>query len=45
MHQGLIIDQFEELRSVYPELTLQNHDSDWSIQGLLMFSAEYTGTE
>lgn len=43
MHQGLIIDQFEELRSVYPELTLQNHDSDWSIQGLLMFSAEYTG--
>lgn len=43
MKQGLIIDQFDELRSSYPELSLQNEDGVWSVQGLLVFSAEYTG--
>lgn len=43
MNQALIFSQFDELRAVYPELALQCQDSNWSIQGLLNFSAEYAG--
>ena len=43
MNQELIIDQFNELRLSYPELNIQYEDSVWSVQGLLVFGAEYAG--
>ena len=33
MEQGLIIDQFDELRALYSGLTLEKTDGVWNIQG------------
>lgn len=43
MNQKLIIDQFDELQSSYPELTLRNDGGVWAVRGLLVFSAVYAG--
>lgn len=41
MEQGLIIDQFDELRSLYSGLTLQKTDGVWNIQGLFVLNANF----
>jgi hypothetical protein len=41
MEQGLIIDQFDKLRSLYSGLTLQKTDGVWNIQGLFVFNANF----
>ena len=41
MEQGLIIDQFDELRALYSGLTLQKADGVWNIKGQLIFIASF----
>ena len=41
MEQGLIIDQFDELRALYSGLTLQKTNGVWNIQGQLVFIANF----
>ena len=43
MSQGLILEQFDVLRSAYPELNLRREGSVWFIEGVLNFSAQYAG--
>jgi hypothetical protein len=42
MEQGLIIDQFDELRALYTGLTLQKTDGVWNILGQLAFIAKFS---
>ncbi len=41
MEQGLIIDQFDELRTLYSGLTLQKTDGTWNINGQLVFIGDF----
>lgn len=41
MEQGLVIDQFDELRASYSGMTLQKTDGVWNIQGILVFIANF----
>lgn len=43
MNQGLILEQFDDLRSFYPELNLLCDDGVWFIEGTLNFSAQFAG--
>jgi len=41
MEQGLIIDQFDELRALYSGLTLQKTAGTWNINGQLVFIGDF----
>lgn len=42
MEQGLLIEQFDELRALYSGLTFQKKDGAWNIQGQLAFIANFS---